>query len=392
MIKRYEELDSLRGIAAATVVLCHLLPLANFALINKLDKTPFHLLWAGHEAVILFFILSGFVLSLPFFTDGKRSGYKDYLIRRVCRIYLPYAISVIIAILCMKLFYSIDFFMLGGWFNTSDKPISIQLLLNHAILLTEFDSYRFNMVIWSLVHEMRISIIFPLIMFLIIKFSWKRNLLLSISGSILFYVLYVFCLKFFSYDATKLQGSYLYTLHYIAFFIIGALLAKNRQYFSNLYAKMGKLLKLSILLVGVLAYTYNWWFFNDVSLFHIVIINDWVISIGATIFILFCLNSSVVKQLVTLRPISFVGKISYSLYLYHLIVALSVSNYLSGKVSMVLVSGISLVLSFVVASIMYYLIERPSISLGKFIINKIRNSKKKVIVDTHLDLKKSTTI
>lgn len=64
MNNRFNEFDSLRGLAAVSVVLCHLLPLGNYTLINTLDKTPFHLLWAGHEAVILFFILSGFVLSL----------------------------------------------------------------------------------------------------------------------------------------------------------------------------------------------------------------------------------------------------------------------------------------------------------------------------------------
>lgn len=267
----------------------------------------------------------------------------------------------------MKLFYSIDMFMLSGWFNSSDKPISYQLLLNHAVLLTEFDSYRFNMVIWSLVHEMRISIIFPVLVYLILKYSWKRNVILSVSGSILFYVLYVCFLKFFNYDATKLQGSYLYTLHYIAFFMTGALLAKNREYLNRLYTKMGKLLKLTLSVTGVMAYTYNWWFFNDVSLLHMIIVNDWIIAIGAAIFIMFCLNSSTVKSLILLKPIHFVGKISYSLYLYHLIVALSITNYLNGKLSIELISGISIALTFVIATIMYYLVESPSNALGKIL-------------------------
>ncbi|MDD9266036.1 acyltransferase family protein [Paenibacillus sp. GCM10023248] len=363
MSKRYDELDSLRGLAAATVVFCHLLPLGNFWLMNKLDKTPFHLLWAGHEAVILFFILSGFVLSLPYYNnDFKKPIYKNYLIRRICRIYLPYAVSVIIAIVCMKSFYSIDFFKLGGWF---DKPISSDLVLNHAVLITEFDSYRFNMVVWSLVHEMRISLIFPLLMFLVLKFSWKRNLILSVSGSIFFYVLYVAFLKVFNYDATKLQGSYLYTIHYFGFFVAGALLAKNREHLNLIYAKMGRSLKITLLVAGVLAYTYNWWFLNDLSIVHLLIVNDWIIAVGAAIFILFFVNSKAISSLVLKRPIRFVGKISYSLYLYHLIVALSVANYFHGKLPMEVITGISIALTFIVATVMYYLIENPSINLGK---------------------------
>lgn len=383
-MKRFDQLDSLRGIAAVTVVLCHLLPLGKFGIINKLDQTPFHLFWAGHEAVILFFILSGFVLSLPYYNEFKKPVYKDYLIRRICRIYVPYTISVLLAIVCMKKFYSIDFFMLSGWF---DKPISIQLLLNHFVLLTEFDSYRFNMVIWSLVHEMRISIIFPFLVYLIIKYSWKRNVILSVTGSIIFYVLYVLFLKFLNYDATKMQSSYLYSLHYIAFFTVGALLAKNKEYFNRLYAKMSRLLKIALLGTGVMAYTYNWWFFNDVSLFHILIINDWFIAIGAVIFIVFCLNSSTVSSVILLKPIHFVGKISYSLYLYHLIVGLSVANYFNGKLPMELISVISVALSFIVATIMYYLVENPSNALGKSLVSKIRNR----VTDTvQLELKKTT--
>jgi peptidoglycan/LPS O-acetylase OafA/YrhL len=50
--------------AAATVVACHLLT-STRAIYDRPDElwvlnyTPLHLLWAGHQAVLFFFVLSG---------------------------------------------------------------------------------------------------------------------------------------------------------------------------------------------------------------------------------------------------------------------------------------------------------------------------------------------
>src|SRR2546430_6654006 len=75
MRRHYEELDSLRGLAAITVLVGHYLnpflvqsgPYAGVGRAVQLArKTPLFGLFAGHEAVMLFFVLSGFVLSLKF--------------------------------------------------------------------------------------------------------------------------------------------------------------------------------------------------------------------------------------------------------------------------------------------------------------------------------------
>lgn len=73
IVKRFAELDSLRGIAAFLVMSSHLIMLEFY---NKseyyhlLDDTPFRIFWSGHQSVILFFVLSGFVLSLGILSNG----------------------------------------------------------------------------------------------------------------------------------------------------------------------------------------------------------------------------------------------------------------------------------------------------------------------------------
>ncbi len=83
-------------------------------------------------------------------------------------------------------------------------------------------------------------------------------------------------------------------------------------------------------------------------------------------------------SLMLLRPIHFVGKISYSLYLYHIIIMFTLINILYGKLPIGLILLCSLVFSFVVASIMYYTIEKPSITLGKHIIGKMKPKPPKI--------------
>ena len=76
---RLIELDGLRGLAAVVVLIHHALetvpalaevgarpgtvPTGTFNRI--LTQSPLHLLWAGHEAVLIFFVLSGVALTSP---------------------------------------------------------------------------------------------------------------------------------------------------------------------------------------------------------------------------------------------------------------------------------------------------------------------------------------
>ena len=144
-MQRIREFDSLRGIAAFTVVIHHFLLIlpaidANtygqkiFWQVNVIKYTPLHLVWAGREAVIFFFVLSGFVLSLPFL-GGKEVKYSHFLIKRVCRIYIPYFCAITIAIMLDLLLSRHGIPQLSGWFQLAwTAKVSNLLILNHYLL------------------------------------------------------------------------------------------------------------------------------------------------------------------------------------------------------------------------------------------------------------------
>lgn len=102
---RFESADGLRGIACLGVVISHFLcsfyPVfvkgnfptvfghinSNISEIEKLFLFPmFNAIYNGHFSVIVFFLLSGYVLTIPFFT--KADNYKAILIKRLVFRYL----------------------------------------------------------------------------------------------------------------------------------------------------------------------------------------------------------------------------------------------------------------------------------------------------------------
>jgi peptidoglycan/LPS O-acetylase OafA/YrhL len=71
-LHRYRQLDSLRGLAALTVFFGHFLGLkATILSYPIVNSTPLITLFNGNAAVMFFFFLSGFVLSLPYIDNEK---------------------------------------------------------------------------------------------------------------------------------------------------------------------------------------------------------------------------------------------------------------------------------------------------------------------------------
>lgn len=227
----YVELDSLRGIASVLVLITHLMivfpmiyspssPQDNLTLF-VLKYLPFTraLFIGGPEAVKLFFVLSGFVLALPFL-KGTTIRYLPYLLKRFLRICIPFYVAICLAVLLSIVIQRSSIPELSEWYNSMSwtTPISARLLLGHFFLIGSFNVNAFNNVIWSLVHEMRISILFPLMMYGVIRYSWQKNVAAYLLAGIIGFYL----------------GGYGDTVGYMLLFVVGALLAKHRAFSSNI--------------------------------------------------------------------------------------------------------------------------------------------------------------
>lgn len=364
-MRRIHELDSLRGIAAVTVMFSHYLLIfpaffsdeRNGIGVNIIKYTPLHIFWAGHEAVILFFIISGLVLTIPFI-NSKNINYGEYVLKRIFRIYIPYVFAVLIAIVSRVLFYTGPKNGLSDWFNNLwNNGFEYKLFFEHVLFIGSFNNNAYDPVLWSLIHEMRISLIFPFIIYIVKRCSIQKSLCIAMICSIM------------GISLTKVLNSrigidvdYFMTLHYTAMFIVGSILAMNLN--GILQNKFIKKSGIYLFLVGILFYTYRWWFFPKVSFFHKEIIGDWMIVLGVVLIICFLLRdplSSFMKHSV----FRFLGKISYSLYLYHSIVMLTLIHLLYEHLNIYIILALSIIGSLFIAFLAQYFIERNSIKLGK---------------------------
>lgn len=388
MQKRYWELDSLRGLAASSVVLHHtLLALPVFwaahrhqqegdsVFIKVISDTPLHMFWAGHEAVILFFILSGFVLTLLF--NSKKEPYSSYLIGRFCRIYLPYIFSIAVSLSLMNLFLDRDQSNLSDWFNGMwSHSVSFKELISYIFMLG-YDSHNINTVTWSLIHEMRISVIFPIIVYLIYRFNWKMTLPLGLLICFLMYGTLSVGLRSITTNGVfdVLLESFGSTAYYCAFFVIGALIARYKESLSAFYKKINRNVKLILIISSVGLYTCEWWVpsIGDAKYSGNFIANvfsrsliDYGVAGSVIILFLFALNSPKTSLLLNTKAVLFLGKISYSLYLIHPIVILLMFNIFIDSLSTLTLIVLIPLISVVFATLMYYLVEEPSIKAGRY--------------------------
>jgi peptidoglycan/LPS O-acetylase OafA/YrhL len=158
------------------------------------------------------------------------------------------------------------------------------------------------------------------------------------------------------------------TMHYTSMFIIGALLAKYKDTLIASYLKWSKLRKWMILIVVFPLYAFSTVFSTIVSKFGLpygIVISDYAATLGASIFIIYAIGSTKLSSLLLLRkPVIFLGKISYSLYLIHLVVLFSFMFLFYGFIPNVVIYICTVIVSISLATLSWRFIEKPSIALG----------------------------
>ena len=115
MSKHFDYLDSVRGIACMIVLVMHftetLYPgicfgtckIESINYYNLLYYTPLGIIIAGHSAVCLFFILSGFVLSYRFIGNCEIVKIAECIFKRPIRLFGMVYFSMIIVFIFSKI-------------------------------------------------------------------------------------------------------------------------------------------------------------------------------------------------------------------------------------------------------------------------------------------------
>jgi peptidoglycan/LPS O-acetylase OafA/YrhL len=359
---RITHLDSLRGLAALIVVFHHCLvtfpafwevyqhPVAP-GLMRDLGNTPLHLLWDGPEFVLVFFTLSGFVLSLPFWGEHPL-GYRQFVIRRIFRIYPTYLVAITIGMVLMTLLSHGRLQGLSDWTtNFWNRPLDWKIIGDQIFLMASDGDNYIDTPVWSLVVEMHASLIFPL---MIAAIEWSELGAFALA----------LALALFGDWAARLDPgghpfltSFATSASFLWLFVAGAMMARHRAALQAAVARVPVLLQLAVLAVSLVALNCFWQFGAD---------EKWrFVQQSGAVSLVFCAAfMAFMKRILDVGVLRWLGKISYSLYLIHFIVLYTLLYAFRSEVTFARVVIAVPVLSILAAALLYRFVEVPSIAWG----------------------------
>jgi peptidoglycan/LPS O-acetylase OafA/YrhL len=365
---RFAALDSLRGVAALMVLGFHCWKIGLFAeptgwTVHIWRWTPLNWLVTGRPWVILFFVLSGFVLSVALERAGEGQGYSSFVLRRMCRIYLPFAASILFSALAWFVVHPAPIEDLSNWFNRLawTEPPAPRLVGLHLLMTGVKGQDSLNPVMWSLVYELRISVVFPFLWLAVRRWPWASLLIAVLAHAAA--GLAVGCggnPQCAPFRGDDLLESLVLTGYFAIFFVCGMLLARYRQpVTARLRSVAGgwrAALSLGAIYSVILPYAPR---------FSILLPADLTFGLGSALMIALALASPAWSRILQLPPLLWLGRVSYSLYLTHNVVLLAVVHLLYPRLGGAALLAVVVIASLLVSEIAFRLVEAPAIRLGR---------------------------
>ncbi|HGF7952031.1 TPA: acyltransferase family protein [Enterococcus faecium] len=292
-----KEIDCFRGIAVLAVIFYHL---------------PNSMLPGGLQGVTIFFVVSGFLMAKNTIRDEKNRQFSflHFYYKRIKRIYPFLLFSLVVFIFIL----GISNIRLIG--NIRSELPSLIFGYNNWWQLNQgvsyFDSY-FNASLfkhyWSLSVELQFYLIWPFL-FIVIKRMRRKQV---------FYLIYtlIFVSILFSLFLPSTKAYY-HTIAKLFPFLLGVWGYFNRitigRFFEqNTFSKIWLLLLASLCLILFLIFPYT--------------LNELLISICFALLLASIHDMNIAKKTkIASTKLSFVGKISYELYLVHFPVLIALTN------------------------------------------------------------------
>tara|TARA_R110001583_G_scaffold76621_1_gene209446 strand:+ start:9491 stop:10597 length:1107 start_codon:yes stop_codon:yes gene_type:complete len=361
-------LEGLRGIMCIWVVLSHTITVAALPIYK--NEGIGRLLANGTFAVDVFIMLSGFVVAL--LITKKQETYFKYISRRAFRLFPVYLVCLILSILSLKL--SVDFLnnaifqhpkflnRLQIFSDTDDNLLLhsiLHFLLAHGLVTSDFlpnTAYSIMGQAWSLTLEWQFYLIAPLLL-------WLVNSKKYISFSLVI----IFLLAFQPYFKDIFDHRS-FILANIALFLVGIIsfkffekLKSGKDSVKKFFMKLGSML-------CIFAF-YQYYHFGILAIIPLLI---WFLSLTSEITSSKNFLLKITKAINNAKFTLFLGKISYSIYCFHMI-SLYCFAWLFTAVfpilNHVLFSCLIIVLPFsatvFASSLLNRYVEQPFINLGR---------------------------
>lgn len=353
-MKYIKELEGLRGLMALWVVAGH--ALASLPMLSS--KIPANLL--NTQAVDVFIMLSGFVIF--FMLDNKPQSYGKYITQRFFRIFPIYLVALIVSFIMLDFTTSVLTHALTApatngrlelidQFNKSPSLHAFfhLLLIQGAVPVSILKDSSFTILgqAWSVSVEWQFYIIAPLLFALMNKITNKKNC----------FALFIILAFMIGYGKITDKGFYgnnlfAFSIGYITFY-----------FYKNIYP----LIDINQLKVGSAIVIFLSIVLLEKDAFPVII---WVVSFYAVLKKDMCGKLSFIGKILDWKPVLYIGRISYSIYMVHMAIVFYILSLLSGFNELPLYIYVAfpfgcIVVSIAISSVTYKYIEKPMMSLGK---------------------------
>lgn len=272
----------------------------------------------GYLGVDIFFVISGFVI--PWSLYRSRYVLRDYprfLLKRNVRLYPPYLASIAITILATN-------FILAPLFHIPRMTVTGRDILLHFAYLNDLAHVKWiNVVYWTLAIEFQWYLLIGLVLPMLVS-AWKWMRFVAIS---------VMMAAYFTIYWDRL------VFHYLPVFLIGVFVFQYRSELISKWEMLGLIMAMVISMSRI---------------------SGWLVPLVAVPTGLLIAFSTLQSH-----AMDRVGDVSYSLYLLHLPIGVSVIGLLShwlpfSSYFLGLLDVIGVAASMWAAWIMYQFIEKPS--------------------------------
>lgn len=357
---RFLALDGLRGIAALVVLVHHALllnPSISSLYVDGgsapepgtalwwLTYSPLKLTNAGHEAVTVFFVLSGFVLALPVLRGGF--DWVSYFPRRVVRLGLPVAGAVAFAAFLIAAVPRPAIERFSPWVEErTAKELDWHLVLNALNLFN--GSYKLDNPLWSIQWEMIFSVTLPV--FVVLALALRRWWALGLAAAL----------------AGVWVGAETGTaaFEYLPVFLVGVLLAAKLDLLERAAASINRARWAPLAWAGLFAsalvlLVLRWELGAFGSIAPYAALLKVVVVIGAGLLVFCCLGARGAARPLGSRPVQFLARTSFSLYLVHVPVIVAL-RFALPELPAHWIMALGIPLSLLVGAVFHRIVEAPS--------------------------------
>jgi peptidoglycan/LPS O-acetylase OafA/YrhL len=382
---RVYSLDGLRGVAAVVVFVHHVFltqpalaeayrapadgsgnpgPLGPMSWL--FTHTPLHLVWAGTEAVFVFFVLSGLVLALPT-AAGGRIDLAAYYPRRLLRLYLPVWAAVVLA-LGWAAAVPRDWDQGDSWWLPAHAGNPTAGGVSGDLLLIPLPGTS-NHVLWSLQWEVAYCLALPAV--LVLLRVGRRLWWLKVTG----------VLAALAYGAA-LDNS---ALWYLSIFGLGTLMALERPRLAGWATRLNDSARSgrwwSIIAWTSIVLLLSYWFIPAAELAASAHAASGLGAVrglqavggcGVVFVAWFC---PAARDLLNSELAQWFGDRSFSIYLVHLPVVVAVTSYLGGQPHLFGVLILSALVVFPLAVLFHRYVEQPAHRLARSVGQAITNAR-----------------